>query len=309
MKIKLIVTAVSMILIFVSCNYNKTGKENLAFKDEPAHDFDLQSKDKLDKSSEENKQIPIGKFNGINDDSLPTSTTYVDWDKKIIKKATLRLEIKDFKNYNSYVNKVTKQYGSYITQEAQDFSIEKLETTITIKVPVAQFESLMNSLPAENTKVLEKRINAEDVGGEIADTRSRLETKKQMRLKYLDFLKQSKNISEVLQVQNEINDIQEEIESATGRMNYLSHQTAYSTVDLSFYEPLDGFTTSNSSPTFLTRIANSFKTGMNWIVELFIGLIAVWPLLLLIAGGYFLVKNIRQKRLALQKIQTGTKTT
>ena len=74
MKIKLIVTAVSMILIFVSCNYNKTGKENLAFKDEPAHDFDLQSKDKLDKSSEENKQIPIGKFNGINDDSLPTST-------------------------------------------------------------------------------------------------------------------------------------------------------------------------------------------------------------------------------------------
>lgn len=303
MKAKLIIAAVCIISIFISCNNNKAGKDNMTFSPAAESEFEPQKvKDKLN----EDKQIPVGKYNRLNTDTLTSSTQIaatanIDWDKKIIKTATLRLEIKDFKKYNNYVHGATKQYGGYIALEEQNLTDDKLETVITIKVPLAQFENLMNGLPADDAKVLERKINTDDVGGEIADTRSRLEAKKQMRLKYLEFLKQSKSMTEVLQVQNEINEIQEQIESATGRMNFLSHQTAYSTINLNFYQPLEGYSSTDSAPSFLTRITDSFKTGMSWIKELIIGLIAVWPLLLITGAGYLFWKNIRRKKVFPQK--------
>ena len=47
-----------------------------------------------------------------------------------------------------------------------------------------------------------------------------------MRLKYLEFLKQSKNMGKALQVQNQINSIQEEIKSAAEPVEFLPHQSS-----------------------------------------------------------------------------------
>lgn len=308
MKARLIIAAASIIFIFISCNYSKSGIENSDKEYKQVNEPDLQSKDKQDQSPGGEKQIPVVKVNGINTDSLqPTpANSFVDWDKKIIKTATIRLEIKDFKKYNNYIHEVAKRYGGYFAQEEQTQADGKIESIITIKVPVAQFDNLVNVLPAEDAKVQEKKISSDDVGSEMADTKSRLEAKKQMRLKYLDFLKQSKNMTEVLQVQAEINQIQEEIESATGRMNYLSQQTAYSTINLTFYQPLQGYQSIDGEPSFLTRITGAFIIGFNWIKELVIGLISIWPLLIIACSGFVFLKKLRRKKLNSLKIQQTT---
>lgn len=305
MKARLIIAAASIIFMFISCNYSKPGIENSDKEYKQVNEPDLQSNDKQEQSPEGDKQIPVVKVNGMNTDSLQptTANSFIDWDKKIIKTATLRLEIKDFKKYNNYVHEVAKRYGGYFAQEEQNQADGKIESIITIKVPVSQFDNLVNVLPAEDTKVQEKKISSDDVGSEMADTKSRLEAKKQMRLKYLDFLKQSKNMTEVLQVQAEINQIQEEIESATGRMNYLSQQTAYSTINLTFYQPLQGYQPTDGEPSFLTRITGAFIIGFNWIKELVIGLISIWPLLIIAGSGFVFLKKLRRRRLNTQKIQ------
>jgi hypothetical protein len=100
-------------------------------------------------------------------------------------------------------------------------------------------------------------------------------------------------MDDVLKVQAEINDIQEEIESASGRVNYLSHQSAYSTINLTFYQPLQGYIPDNDNPGFVTRIALAFKSGFNFIGELIIGFVALWPLLLLAFIGWLGVKKYR----------------
>lgn len=216
-----------------------------------------------------------------------------DWDKKIIKTAFLKLEVKDFKLYSEISHKAAKQYGGYIANEEQSQSEEKIESTISIKVPVEQFESLMNQLPVGAEKIVEKRITTEDVTGEVVDTKSRLQAKEQMRLKYLEFLKQAKNMEDVLRVQSEINNLQEEIEAASGRINYLSHQSAYSTINLSFYQPFAGYNPTNNNPGFFTRIIIAFKSGFNFIAELLIGVISIWPLLLISLIGWLMIKKYR----------------
>jgi len=301
MKTKLISAALLFSAVLFSCKNKEANSKDIMLATMQDNAVKLktdESKFALTEKSTDGNKIPLGNGKQSPVDSVAQQTPLkppakVDWDKKIIKTATLKLEVKNSKNYGETVHKTVKQFGGYVAQEENNLTDEKSETIISIKVPVDQFEDMMNQLPGTDVKVLERKITTEDVTGEIVDTRSRLEAKKQMRLKYLEFLKQSKNMEEVLQVQSEINSIQEEIESAAGRVEYLSHQSVFSTINLTFYEPLPGFKPDNDSPSFLGRVSNAFKSGGKWCAELFVALISIWPLLLIIFAGIFLLRRSR----------------
>ncbi|MBL0358777.1 MAG: DUF4349 domain-containing protein [Chitinophagaceae bacterium] len=273
--------------ILFSCNRNSGESAAL----DTATSINNELKQPAPGSKETQTEIPTGNINQLTD-STPVATpakktaqptAAVDWDKKIIKTATLKFEVKDFNRYANSVYKTVKQYGGYIAEENQNLTEEKSEATISIKVPVEQFESMMNQLPGNDAKIIERKITTEDVTGEVVDIKSRLEAKKQMRQKYLDFFKQAKNMEEVLQVQSEIDNIQETMESAAGRVNYLNHQSAMSTIILTFYQPLDGYLPGGESPSFLSRVTDGFKAGGKWLADILVGLITLWPLLFILS--------------------------
>jgi hypothetical protein len=303
MKAKFFIAAMLIAAFFISCNRNENKSDAIADYGKA----ELQEPPSQKNGDKDKQQIPVGKLTTVTVDSAGTPISAMpasnpDWDSKIIKTASMKVEIKDFKKYNSYVHNAVRQYGGYVAQEDQTLSDEKSETSITIKVPVAQFEPMMNALPADDGKVMEKKITTDDVTGEMVDTKSRLEAKKQLRVKYLEFLKQSKNMEEVLQVQNEVDNIQQQIESVAGRVSFLSHQTAYSTINLSFYQPTEGYTPTDANPSFLTKLTNAFKTGGSWIAELFVGLVSIWPLLLVGFAIYFGWKKLRPVKAIVHKL-------
>jgi len=301
MKSKLFIAAIAITSFFISCNNAKEKSETAVMDYTMADQKEQEPQNKKD----EKPQIPVGKFSPLTDSTASALQTpvvsHTNWDNKIIKNATLKVEIKDFKKYNNYVHSAVKQYGGYVAQEEQTLSDEKSETSITIKVPVAQFEDMMNALPSDDGKVMEKKISTDDVTGEVVDTKSRLEAKKQLRLKYLEFLKQSKNMEEVLQVQNEVDGIQQQIESAAGRVSFLAQQTAFSTINLSFYQPMEGYNPSDAAPSFLTRVGNAFKTGGSWIGDWLVALMSVWPLLLIGFAVYIGWRKFKPAKVVAQK--------
>src|SRR5437016_5215024 len=69
----------------------------------------------------------------------PASASNVDWDKKIIKNATLTVEAKSHKSFNDFVHEQVKRSGGYVAEEEQNKSDYKIENIVTIKVPVDQF--------------------------------------------------------------------------------------------------------------------------------------------------------------------------
>jgi len=253
---KKIFIALIAIALFISCK-NESKKESPAdlitdqekVKDEePQEDVSKSGivadfNDSIDIPQEEpdrskkNQQVPKAKQ---------------EWDKKIIKTANLNLEVKDYIAYNTSLREKLKQFGGYIAKEEQSQSEYKIENIITIKIPVDQFDDAVNSISSGVKELNEKKITSEDVTTEVIDTRSRLEAKKQVRLRYLDLLKQAKNMEEVLSVQSEINDIQEQIESAAGRMEYLQHSSSFSTIHLTFFQVLNGAAINSDKPTFST---------------------------------------------------------
>jgi hypothetical protein len=119
-----------------------------------------------------------------------------------------------------------------------------------------------------------------------------MEAKKKVRLRYLDMLKQAKNMQEILQVEKEVNDIQEQIEAGEGRVNYLSHAAAYSTIQLTFFQVLNAGAVVNDNPGFGKRILLAFSDGLHWIGELMIIFVTLWPMWLAIAIGIFVVRKV-----------------
>jgi len=220
----------------------------------------------------------------------------IDWDKKIIKTASLRLEVKDYNAFANSLREKIKEFGGYIAQEEQIQSEYKIENSLAIKVPVDQFDDAVAQISSKAETVNEKKINSQDVTAEFVDTRSRIEAKKQVRMRYMDLLKQARNMEEILNVQSQINGIQEQIESAAGRIEYLGHSSVFSTINLTYYQILNPSAIENEKPSFGTELNHAFRNGWSWMGDLFVGLVSIWPLLLLIFSAVVVYKRAKHQK-------------
>lgn len=293
MKLKTFAAFAILFFVLLSCgNKNDSQKkiqaialnerEKPILREEETKSADTTAYDAPQQEVDQKQKIPADK-----------KPPQIDWDKKIIKTADLNFELREYEPFNNSVREKIKQVGGYIAAEEQNQSDYKIENSMTIKVPVDQFDNAIALLSTNIQKINEKKITSQDVTTEVVDTKSRLEAKKQIRLRYLDLLKQAKNMEEILSVQSEINDIQENIESAAGRVEYLNHSSSFSTINLTFYQILNSSAKDTDQPTFGKKIAEAFKSGWTWVSELSVGIISLWPFLLVIFAVVVLYKRSR----------------
>jgi len=284
--------AIVLLCLFVSCqNSSPEESKDLAKLEDAEYKTYDQTSTTTDTIVAPDQAPPNGNHQVQNPQKQPAPNP--DWDRKIIKTATLSLEVKDYNKYYTSLRDVVRRTGGYIATEDQSQSDYKLENILTVKVPVAQFDEAMNLLATTtgDEKIVERKITSQDVTGEVVDTKSRIEAKKQARLRYMELLKQAKNIEEILQVQNEINEIQEEIEMGSGRVIYLNHSAAFSTIQLTFYQVLNPSQQPDTDPSFFTKLWNAFDNGWQFIKNLVLALITIWPLWIVCLGVWYGIKK------------------
>ena len=275
------------VLSLAACS-NHSSEENVGNQESAAAEPGNQVSPK-----QEDKQIGISDTAGTGTEPVntpaPTQNMNQDWDKKIIKTADIELKLDDYKKFNSTIHASLKQFGAYVAAEKQTENDLRIENSLTVKVPVDQFDALINSFTGDGIKLMAKNVSTEDVTGEVVDTKARLQAKMAVREKYLELLKQAKNMNDILQVQAQINDIQENIEAANGRIQYLQHASAYSTINLNYYQYLNGRTADDLKPDFFTKMTRAFSTGTSFLIGVFLFCVSIWPFIIagLIAWLYF----------------------
>ncbi len=223
-----------------------------------------------------------------------SNIVYPDWNKKLIKTADLQLEVKQYEGFDKQMRQALQQYGAYIANETQSSSSGRIQHALTIKVPVAYFDDLVEQLTQiDSIRVENKLIKASDVSTDMVDTYSRMQSRKKVRERYLQLLQQAHKMDDILQVEQQVNSIQEEIESAAGRLNYLKHQTTYSTIELRYYAYVNVPIPTIEPDGFFTKAWHGFRTGGIVIVEIILFMIRIWPLIL---GGIIAVVLWRKRR-------------
>lgn len=282
------VLAALLLMIFIACNHQYRSEES------KTTDANLQALEKPEEIGERMDTSYAAPPPGINENKQ-NQPSRIDWDKKIVKNGNLTIEVKKIDEFHTVVREAIKRAGGYIAREDQNKLDYKIENTVTVKVPVDQFESVIFTLTSNQEKIIERKISSEDVTGEVVDTRSRIEAKKKVRDRYLDLLNQAKNMGEILQVESEINEVQQQIEAASGRVNYLTHAAAMSTIQITYFQIVGQQIQEDKPPGFGERMLNAFKGGANWIGEFLIFLINIWPVMLAVFLLLFAIKKIKPK--------------
>ena len=102
--------------------------------------------------------------------------------------------------------------------------------SITIGIPVDQFERAMRRLRSLALRVIDEAASGQDVTDEYVDLQSRLGNLQATRDRIREFLDQADSVEESLRINEELTVVEEEIEQVEGRMNYLFDRAAYSTI-------------------------------------------------------------------------------
>lgn len=152
----------------------------------------------------------------------------------IVKNAELRLLVADTDVAIDRVTQIVADTGGYIISSRIRYN-EWMEknykyASITLGVPVDQFELAMRRLRSLALRVEDETASGQDVTDEYVDLQSRLGNLKATRDRIREFLDQARTVEESLKVNEQLSAIEEQIEQVQGRMNYLFDRAAYSTI-------------------------------------------------------------------------------
>jgi hypothetical protein len=86
-------------------------------------------------------------------------------------------------------------------------------------------------------KLLNKRVNAQEVTEEYVDLSSRKRNLEREELRLLDLLQRAGKVRDLLEVEQTVARVRGEIEQISGRMRYLENRVALSTVNVSLQGP------------------------------------------------------------------------
>ncbi|OJY90602.1 MAG: hypothetical protein BGP13_19445 [Sphingobacteriales bacterium 40-81] len=301
MKMHLTIAVIAATAILLSCHQKQN--EKVAMKEIVLDELQSNASSGLVYKDEEVQREREFKEPEQQKPSLPLQKTPspvpVDWNKQIIKNAALQMRVKALQSATAAIQEAIRSSGGYIASASEIRLSDRLKSEMVIRVPREKFEELLNRLSGYADSVTQKSITSEDVTGEYIDTKARIQVKEKTRDQYFEFLKRAKSIEEVLKVQREITGLQEDIEAAAGRINYIQHQSAFSSIHLLFYQDIPVTTSPNISPGFGMEILNSVKTGWTIIQSLVIMLVSIWPIWLIGTGVWFIFRR-RKLKLATQ---------
>lgn len=214
--------------------------------------------------------------------------------RKLIKTGDISFETDDLSKTRTQIEKSLATFGGYVATENEYSSSQKIHTNLTVRVPSKNFDTFLTEISSDVKRFDTKTISVNDVTEQFLDVEARLKVKKELEERYSAILKKANSVREVLDVEKELTNVRSEIESIEGRLKYLQNQVSYSTLQINFYktEASKAYT-----KTFGKRLVDAFGNGIDNIKWFFIGLVNIWPfILLLVLLIIFIRKRIKRKK-------------
>jgi len=224
--------------------------------------------------------------------------------KKIIKSGSIRIQSEDLKKSREELEKILNNTKSYIQNENSDNYASSEMFNLTVRVPNQYFDTLINSLSNKGIGIVRsKSISTKDVTEDYYDTEIRLKNKELYLAKYRDFLSQAKKVSDMLEIQEKIRNMEEEIESAKGKLRFIDDKVNFSTLDISIYREKPNIT-STTELGFFGRLWESVVNGWNILADIFFGILANWSVILIIGAIIWGIIKIRKARKNRKELRT-----
>lgn len=202
--------------------------------------------------------------------------------KKIIKDGRLGLRVTEIDKTKLRVDTLTRNSGGYYAKESFNNTDWESTFNLEIRIPSENFEKFISQIETGEGEIEYKEIDANDVTDQFIDLETRLENKRNYLKRYNDLLKQAKSVKEILEIEEKIRGLEEEIESTTGRLKYLSDLVDFSTLNLTISKRKDFKYNPVNRDKFSERLKQSISKGWFGLVDFLLFMIKIWPIWIIV---------------------------
>lgn len=251
-------------------------------------------------------------------DNISSAATMSVKDKQFIKTANVNMEVKDVYGATISIEKSVQELGGFVThsnlqsrvisedtyntsnEEAMLVKKYQTENTMQVRVPTAKLGELLTLINDKKLFLNSRIINAEDVTSNI----------KYAEMEGKRIKKTSDNISELKITKDKVKmsdeNMSEENQQQLANLD-VTDNLKYSTVDIYIKEPklrIAEIAIINSKNidnkykfNFMYDVKNAFVEGFYLIQRILVGLVAIWPIVIIAAiAFYFYRKNKSNKK-------------
>ena len=218
-------------------------------------------------------------------------------DRKIIFTASLQIEAENVRSSFETAGLIARRVGGFVERSSLSTREgEEGETltfaTITVRVPVGEYDRVLNDLRAMNgTELLSEESGSTEVTEEYTDLQSRLRNLERTEAQYLTLLEQARTINDILTVNDRLDGVRVQIEQIQGRVNLLDNLTELATVSVTLSPveaaPLLVKDEGNGIPTFAEAFEGALALSAGALL-----LLAAGSAVLLVAVAWLIVPGL-----------------
>lgn len=214
--------------------------------------------------------------------------------QKIINTADLSLQVSDVRKTADLVKEIVTSRDGVIQSSSVYAGREDHYTgVVTVRVPSLQFDETLKEIQNLG-KVTTSSVTAQDVTEEYVDLDAQKNALTNQLAQYNRILVQAVNVSEILEVQREIERIQVELDRIIGKMKYLDNRIAFSTITVRLSEPTSVVPSPGYSITsVLSQAIGGFADTIVWLV---IVVMTLLPVIILAAIGVIIYSRWKVRR-------------
>lgn len=217
-------------------------------------------------------------------------------EQKLIRTATIRIEVVDYQKARMQIDSVLKLNKAWVNSENLNNFDYRISNDMILKVPSGNLDLLVNGLLSIAKKVEYQGVETSDVTEEFIDVKSRLKNQKAVEQKFLGLLRRTDSIDEILKIETKLAEVRGQIESMEGRIKYLNSRVDFSTIYLNVFQRIEYKFEPEPMVSFWEQLKNSMNRGWKGLVLFIFFLIRLWPLWIIGAGGWLIVRFFIKKR-------------
>ena len=231
--------------------------------------------------------------------------------QKLIKTLRISMETLEFEDSLSKLNSLIFEAGGYVessTVGGQSYnSRSRRSAQFVIRVPADRLDQTEAAL-SQLGNVTSSTSEVSDVTLKWADTESRIKALETQRDSLMAMLEKAENLSDLLQIQDHLTEVEYQLESYASQLRVLENQVSYATIRLNLEEVK--IYTEEEPETFGQRISRTFKDSLRSVGEFFTDLavflvgnlpaLICWAvfIVLVILGIRKISRNSRKKKAA-----------
>jgi len=220
----------------------------------------------------------------------PPPVTISDTSIKKIQQGEIAFATENIGMSSAWIKKQTENLKGYISNENLQVHPEKTENKLTIRIPAASLQRLIDTITSQAGKLDNKQISVEDVTAEYIDLEVRINNKRALENRYKQLLQKANKVTDMIEIEEQIGDLREEIEAAEGRWRLMKNQVALSTLRIRMYEE------HISTSSITKQIKEGFLEGWRGFIQVCMVLVYSWVFLLLAAIGWIIYRRRKLNR-------------